>query len=137
MPIQLMSAILAQRAFKDPDGNWHIINPAKPLIIDPKNRAGQQVAASIDCIAAVTLWGGQEGQEFALTTGLSSPTRPAVNPSLQRLSWGKAPSCQAFIDINLKVAFDQSGVWKMKFLVDGEPVGELPVPIFWADEYPP
>ncbi len=143
MPIQLTGAILAREVHTDAAGRFHIVDPITSVVfpVKARERLAQTdkngIAADLPpCVAVLNLWGGAPGQKYMLTATITSPVGDTAPFQVNENTWPDTPSLRLTINIKGQFGFERSGLYKFKYLIDGEPIGELALPAYWEDEVP-
>lgn len=142
MAIQAMSAILVQDCYEDEEGVFHMVNLIGPIAI-PSGAAKTAKGIKLrlpDFKAVLTLWGGESGQSFKLSGALTYPAGgPSARMPVHDYTW-PIGSVSMRITINFpeaRIDVKADGVYKIKFLIDGQPLIELPLPILWPERVNP
>jgi len=143
MAIQIMAAILAREAYRDEKGRFHIIDPVcsisipSPLREQLRASGEETIKAQLpDCVAVLTLWGGQQGEKYNLSAGLTYPDGSSTVLPPQHFTWGAEGTTTLTIEMKGELGFKKSGIYKIKLLLNGRPAGQLPLPVFWEDDLP-
>ena len=138
MAIKLMHAMMCLEYFEDDKGRSHLVAPVTPMSIPRALEATMPEgrAKTPPMIAVLVLWGGHVGQEFTLTYALSYPDGSTHVGPISHKTWGTHTSVTLALDIKDGIVIAPGGVYEFKFLVDGQPIGMLPLPLYWEGEFP-
>ena len=143
MPVHLIGAMLVRRIERAPDGSVHLIHPADVLTIAASERerlreSGKEFLYGPFPDREVYLaFAGGEAREYTLTSLLVYPGGIKVErlPWIERFDWPPgAPVLELYEKFQGELAFKDSGIYELRFLLDGEPLVGLKWPIIWEDE---
>lgn len=146
MAIQAMSATLVQDCYEDKEGRFHMVNLVGPIVMPyearERLRSGsvRSVKARLpDFKVVLVLWGGEPGQVFKLSGALTYPAGgPSARMPVNERTWPVDNQSMRIVINFPEARFDvkDAGVYKLKFLIDGQPLTELPLPILWPTDPP-
>ncbi len=143
MAIQMMGAMLAQKTYTDDAGLIHIVSPISLIPVPVASRRQFEKSGKThivvrlpECVAVLSLWGGNPGDKFTITGSLVYPSGDSAPGPVEHNEWPDSVALTKALPIEGEVPFEKGGIYKFKFLIDGEPVGELPLAIYWEDELP-
>ncbi|GAF93216.1 unnamed protein product [marine sediment metagenome] len=143
MTIQMMGAVLAQETYTDETGRFHIVDPIGLITLPVALRkefeqSGKKraVARLPDSVAVLLLWGGKPGEKYTLAGSFVYPSGHVVPMPVQEKTWENSPNVRLLVHQGGDIDFSRTGVFKFKFIINGEPTGELSLPILWEDELP-
>ena len=134
----MQSGMFAQRLEQHGDVG-HLIGPfgTMPIPANRRTREGIQLLLP-PTTAVVILIGGRRGDRYTVSLTLSGPDNEPIPFPVQHKTWPNKPHHRIVLRTEgVPVFFRDSGIWRIAVLINGEPAGELLLPIFWDDETPP
>ena len=139
--ISVLSSFIAGEC-DSTDGGITVRNPGRALVSPPRERerlrAMRQSAISLpDLVAVLTLHSELRGPfDYRLTCAFVSP-HGEIEGSIQTVSF-QWPEGQRVERVSVRLEgrirfFERGGIYRVRFLFNGEPLCEIPLPIFWDD----
>lgn len=139
MAVQLASCVVIQRSIDNydpdqPDVTFTARELAEPLWVERAPGGGPH-EISLDMIAIICLYNGVPGRTYTLTVALGFPEARPDSPLInRRLTWPDVWVSKYTLPIRHSFEHLRSGTYPLRFLVDGSPVGEVGIVVFWEDE---
>lgn len=135
MAIQMLSGILAHQATKDKDGHYHIIDPVTPVAVPVAWRQTPPQGIQLPVTVAILyLWNGSPGP-FQLTTSIVFPDGEERPANTQDVTWRDGASHMRILEyLDMKLDFRGIGVYAIRFSIDNQVIGQLPIVLHWEDD---
>ena len=142
MAIEILSAMLAKESYVDDQGRRHIVEPATTITvpkeaIDKAKAQGAGLKFRLEMVGVLVLWGGTEGEEYTLAAAWTAPGAEIETMPVHHYTWQKSQATTIIIKMIIDLGIKNLGVAKFKFLVNGNPGAELPLPILAEGAAPP
>jgi hypothetical protein len=139
--ISVLSSFIAGECDSS-DGGVVVRNPGRALISPPHERerlrALKQRSISLpELVAVLTLHSDLRGPfDYRLTCAFVSP-HGQIEGSIQTVTF-QWPDGQRVERVSVRLEgqirfFERGGIYRVRFLFNGEPLCEIPLPIFWDD----
>ena len=138
MAIQVQSAIFAQSLEQVGDVG-HLIGPFGSMELPASKRDPQGVLYIMPKVAVVViLVGGEKGEAYTLSLAVTAPHNDSVTFPVQHKTWAGESYHRLLLQTEgVNVLVKESFIWRVAILVNGEPAGEVLLPVHWDDEPPP
>jgi hypothetical protein len=142
MTISSISSFLASD-YEVTNGVLSVINPGRFLISPASERErlrelGCPAIHLPPLVAVLRLMSDRPGPfAYRLSCFFTQPNgRSGSGMQMNDFEW---PADQRFDRVTIRLEtqipfFERGGIYNVKFLVDGEPLCEIPLPVFWDDE---
>lgn len=140
MAIQMQSAMFAQRPEKKGDVS-HLIGPFGTLPVPASKRVPQGTVLVMPKIAVVViLVGGTKDDRYTVNLALTVLDNEPFTFPVQHKTWPSRSYHRFLLQTqaqDMNVIIRESSIWRVAILVNGQPSGELLLPVHWDDEAPP
>ncbi len=138
MPIEILSAMLAKESYLDDQGRRHIVEPMTTITvpqedIDSAKAQGAGLRFRLEMVGVLVLGGGIEGEEFTLAAAWTAPGADPETMAVQHYTWQRSQAIIVIIEMIIDFGIRHIGVVKFKFLLNGNPGAELPLPVLAED----
>ena len=131
MAIQIVSAILAKRAFEDESGLWHVVDPAAALFVPNREKVNETTSL----VLVLTMVGGASGQTSQMSVTFLDPNQAtAMTMPPGEYTWHAEPALIVITLDNIPIRAVGTHVFHVS--VDDEVETELRLPVFRRGEQP-
>jgi hypothetical protein len=143
--VSVLSSLIASDCANDPNGVI-VTNPGRALFSPARERErlrelGCPSIRLPDLVAVLTLLSDVPGPfSYRLSCVMVAPNGEVAGPmQMQDFSWRDGQRVER---VSLRLGgqirfFETGGIYKVRFLFDGTPLCEVPLPIFWDDMLSP
>lgn len=139
--VTVLSSFLAAECLESDDSSLMIFNPGRAFSAPGSERerlraAGKQYVGLPDLVAVLSLYSRQyRGRDYKLSFAFVAPDGEVIGGLQSKdFTWPNEPVERISLRLDGRVRFfEEGGIYRIRFLFNGDPLCEIPLPITWED----